>query len=60
MLKNISNVGKVLKKQEQQSIKGGYNLGECPPQYNHQCFEGGPFYCNIHKLPICVELPHEN
>ncbi|WP_272148861.1 hypothetical protein [Tenacibaculum aiptasiae] len=33
MLKNISVLGKTLKKSEQKSINGGNEQGHCPPGY---------------------------
>ncbi|WGH76128.1 hypothetical protein P8625_02880 [Tenacibaculum tangerinum] len=57
MLKNILNLGTTLNKTEQLSINGGNTDPECPtPNPALGCYTGGPFYCNIHGLPICVPL----
>ncbi|WP_298427011.1 hypothetical protein [uncultured Kordia sp.] len=56
MLKNISVLEgvRLLKKANQKNIHGGLSPG-CPVQHNTGCFSG-PFYCNIHNLPICSPL----
>jgi len=60
MKKQFLNLGKALKKAEQQKINGG--LGpECPvPNPQEGCYSG-PFYCDDGGLPTCPDpLPDTN
>lgn len=60
MLKKISNLEGVhlLEKSSQKQINGGLPP-ECPVHHPNGCFTG-PFYCNIHGLPICKPLDETN
>lgn len=59
MLENILNLADVslLNKEEQKKLKGG-TPPECAISFPTGCFTG-PFYCNIHNLPVCdpIDLP---
>ncbi|MBQ0735983.1 hypothetical protein [Aquimarina celericrescens] len=59
MLYNILNLEGVhsLRKSDQILLNGG-TPPECAPSSPTGCFTG-PFYCNIHHLPICdpIDLP---
>ncbi|TSE06815.1 MULTISPECIES: hypothetical protein [Aquimarina] len=59
MLQNILNLKGInsIKKNVQKQINGGLPP-ECGAGPSTGCFSG-PFYCNIHGLPICNPLDHE-
>ncbi len=62
MLQNVLNLKGVnsINKKEQITINGGHLPPECGEgSYEGGCFTG-PFYCNIHGLPVCPPLPPAN